>query len=233
MTDLTQAMLQAALDDSAQGQRTVYKHEILLEGTVCKLGAKNKSWKERYVAVFGDHVLRYYKDTPTLGVHVKDLKPQGEINLKRDVVELFTYSACNQAMDAEKTGFFTMATRWPPQATDDNGFGIRTTYRTYYMYSPNSAASHWIKGLAKLCKGSDAYIGVNQTFPGNGRKPRIQRRHSLPDSASQPPEAPKAQNKPSRTASSKTSRHARSQSETHDGSSSGVSTTVSLVASLS
>jgi hypothetical protein len=227
MTDLTQAMLQAALDDSAQGQRTVYKHEILLEGTVCKLGAKNKSWKERYVAVFGDHVLRYYKDTPTLGVHVKDLKSQGEINLKRDVVELFTYSACNQAMDAEKTGFFTMSTRWPPQANDDNGFGIRTTYRTYYMYSPNSAASHWLKGLAKLCKGSDVYVGVNKTFLGNGRKPRMQRRHSLPDEGSQPEAKPAP--KPGRTASSNTRSHARSQSETNPAASAGVSTTVSLI----
>ena len=227
MTDLTQAMLQAALDDSAQGERTVYKHEILLEGTVCKLGAKNKSWKERYVAVFGDHVLRYYKDTPTLGVHVKDLKTQGEINLKRDVVELFTYSACNQAMDTEKTGFFTMATRWPPQATDDNGFGIRTTYRTYYMYSPNSSASHWLKGLSKLCKGSDVYVGVNKTFVGNGRKPRpMQRRHSLPDNAGEAPTKPQA--KPGRTSSSNTRSHARSQSET-TAANPGVSTTVSLV----
>jgi hypothetical protein len=167
MTDLTQALAQASLNHDVQAARDPYPDEILLRGNLCKLGAKMKTWRDRWVAVWGDSVLRYYKAAPAPGKNPKELRPQGEINLRRDVVELLSYEHCTAFMNAEKGSFMnvTQPMRWPVQANERNAFAIRTTYRIFYMFTAHGDASYWIKGLATLCTGSDSFLGIDVSNP--------------------------------------------------------------------
>jgi len=169
MTDLTRAMLEAVKDGTADQARTPYSGEILLSGAVCKLGAQVRTWRERYCAVFGDHVLRYYKTSPTLGTNLRDMKPQGEIHLQRDVVEILSKANSSAYMAQERS--LLQNIDWPPQASDHNAFGIRTTRRVFYMFSVEATAESWINKLDRLCHGGEAYLGIDATVPPPSKSP--------------------------------------------------------------
>ena len=104
------------------------------------------------------------------------MRPKGEINLRRDCLELVSWKRCNIILServSEVGGRGFQSIRWHPSASEHSAFGIRTTYRTFLFVAPDGDAASWLRGLNEVCARCEIYEGIDQL-------PLTPRRASLP-----------------------------------------------------
>lgn len=108
-------------------------------GYLSKLGAKVKNWKLRYMVLFGNGKLQYYKKPP---VNIDTEEPQGLINVQADVVELILWD------DVMTKGLV----KWPSAAIPQSGFAMRTRQGRVYIVHAESveASDKWIAAVRSV-----------------------------------------------------------------------------------
>ena len=177
MADLTQSVMQACHEGELFTQeREPYDDEVLMCGYLIKLGHKVKSWRHRWAVVRGNGRLQYFKQSPSASKPLVSMRPKGEINLRRDCLELVSWKRCNIILServSEVGGRGFQSIRWHPSASEHSAFGIRTTYRTFLFVAPDGDAASWLRGLNEVCARCEIYEGIDQL-------PLTPRRASLP-----------------------------------------------------
>jgi len=113
--------------------------KTLHSGYLSKVGAKVKNWKLRYMVLFGNGKLQYYKKPP---VNIDTEEPQGIINVQADVVELILWD------DVITKGLV----KWPSAAIPQSGFAMRTRQgRVYQVHAESVEASDkWIAAVRSV-----------------------------------------------------------------------------------
>jgi len=113
--------------------------KTLHSGYLSKVGAKVKNWKLRYMVLFGNGKLQYYKKPP---VNIDTEEPQGLINVQADVVELILWD------DVITKGLV----KWPSAAIPQSGFAMRTRQgRVYQVHAESVEASDkWIAAVRSV-----------------------------------------------------------------------------------
>lgn len=113
--------------------------KTLHSGYLSKLGAKVKNWKLRYMVLFGNGKLQYYKKPP---VNIDTEEPQGLINVQADVVELILWD------DVITKGLV----KWPSAAIPQSGFAMRTRQGRVYIVHAESveASDKWIAAVRSV-----------------------------------------------------------------------------------
>ncbi|EGD73337.1 hypothetical protein PTSG_05048 [Salpingoeca rosetta] len=192
MAGLTQAMMEAASrGEMFEQEREPYDDEVLMCGYLIKLGHRVKNWKHRWVVVRGNGRLQYFKQSPTAAKPLIAMRPQGQINLRRDCLELITWNRCNEVMQ-DLSARTVQTIKWPDLGNEHSAFGIRTTYRDFLLVAPDGDAQSWVQGLDEVCRRCDIYEGIDQmcsssndktSGSGNGNgKPHPDRSSTLPSS---------------------------------------------------
>eukprot|EP00730_Choanoeca_flexa_P013581 TRINITY_DN5477_c0_g1_i2.p1 TRINITY_DN5477_c0_g1~~TRINITY_DN5477_c0_g1_i2.p1 ORF type:complete len:264 (+),score=63.60 TRINITY_DN5477_c0_g1_i2:70-861(+) len=110
---------------------------VLKAGYVTKMGQVVKNWKTRYLILYSDGMMYYYKRETAAN---SDDKPQGEVNITKDCIGILT---AKQVTDKELI-------KWPEDAGPKTGFAIETRGgRTYFLHCESwREADRWIASLA-------------------------------------------------------------------------------------
>ncbi|EGD82108.1 hypothetical protein PTSG_02787 [Salpingoeca rosetta] len=111
--------------------------EVVRSGYVTKMGQVVKNWKMRWLELYSNGMLVYYKKEPR-----KDDKPQGEVNIASDCLDILTHA---QATAKQMC-------KWPEDVADGSGFALVTrSGRTYFMYCDSvEEAERWITMCANV-----------------------------------------------------------------------------------
>eukprot|EP00045_Choanoeca_perplexa_P020726 m.4926 g.4926 ORF g.4926 m.4926 type:complete len:202 (-) comp7287_c0_seq2:2629-3234(-) len=158
-------MSEAALGSKLKASSTQSTRYVLKSGYVTKMGQVVKNWKTRYLILYSDGMMYYYKrEVPP----DSDDKPQGEINITKDCIGILT------AKQVTSNGLI----KWPEDAGPNTGFAIETrSGRTYFLHCESwREAERWIASIAgtapnvRFEDGGDAVHAILQSRP-SVRKP--------------------------------------------------------------
>lgn len=113
--------------------------KVIHSGYLTKVGAKVKNWKLRWMVLFGNGKLHYYKKPPQ---NVATEEPQGVVNVQTDVIELILW---DEALSRD-------IVKWPSDAIPQTGFALKTRQGRVYCVHAESleATDKWIDSIRSV-----------------------------------------------------------------------------------